>query len=175
MSTADLTDAQLGAEALRGDRDAFTELFARHESGIFNVAYRLTGSREDARDITQEAFLRVFARLDELRGRDVNLAAYLHRTSRNLVYDRSEGRRRETPSAEIEARWRGGGTTTSGGCSTSRPARSPSSSPAPAWGCAASCGSSRSTWRRWSPAAGGASVTSPRSSTASSTPTGRTC
>lgn len=103
MSTADLTDAQLGAEALRGDRDAFTALFARHESGIFNVAYRLTGSREDARDITQEAFLRVFARLDDLRGRDVNLAAYLHRTARNLVYDRSEGRRRETPSAEIEA------------------------------------------------------------------------
>ncbi|WP_217923833.1 sigma-70 family RNA polymerase sigma factor [Miltoncostaea oceani] len=102
MSTADLTDAQLGAEALRGDRDAFTALFGRHESGLYNVAYRLTGSREDARDITQEAFLRVFARLDDLRGRDVNLAAYLHRTARNLVYDRSEGRRRETPSAEIE-------------------------------------------------------------------------
>ena len=101
MSPADLTDEQLGREALRGDRDAFTELFARHESGLYNVAYRLTGDREDAADITQEAFLRVFARLDDLAGREVNLPAYLHRTARNLVYDRSAQRRRETPVEEM--------------------------------------------------------------------------
>lgn len=102
VSTAGLTDAELGAEALRGDRGAFAELFGRHESGLVNVAYRMTGSREDAADIAQEAFLRVFARLPQLAGRDVDLAAYLHRTARNLVYDRSAGRARETPVASIE-------------------------------------------------------------------------
>ena len=102
MSTGQVTDEQLGRRALAGDRDAFTELFARHESGLFNVSYRLTGNREDAADITQEAFLRVFARLDDLAGREVNLAAYLHRTARNLVYDRSAERARETPTDQVE-------------------------------------------------------------------------
>ncbi|MGE3138412.1 MAG: sigma-70 family RNA polymerase sigma factor [Thermoleophilia bacterium] len=102
MTPADLTDAQLGALAIDGDRDAFGELFARHESGVMNAVYRMTGSREDAADITQEAFLRVFARLGDLEGREVNLAAYLHRTARNLVYDRSTRRARETPVEDME-------------------------------------------------------------------------
>jgi RNA polymerase sigma-70 factor (ECF subfamily) len=102
MSTLDATDEQLGRRALAGDREAFTELFGRHESGLFNVSYRLTGSREDAADITQEAFLRVFARLDDLAGREVNLAAYLHRTARNLVYDRSAHGARVSPTDEVE-------------------------------------------------------------------------
>ena len=101
MSPADLTDEQLGQRALAGDRDAFAELFGRHERGLYNVAYRLTGDREDAADITQEAFLRVFARMDDLAGREVNLPAYLHRTARNLVYDRSARHARETPVDEL--------------------------------------------------------------------------
>ncbi len=100
VSPADITDERLGRQALAGDRAAFTELFTRHESGVYNVAYRLTGNREDAADITQESFLRVFARLDDLAGREVNLAAYLHRTARNLVYDRSA--HREAPSDRME-------------------------------------------------------------------------
>ncbi|MBJ7457440.1 MAG: sigma-70 family RNA polymerase sigma factor, partial [Thermoleophilia bacterium] len=102
MSTLDATDEQLGRRALAGDREAFTELFGRHESGLFNVSHRLTGSREDAADITQEAFLRVFSRLDDLAGREVNLAAYLHRTARNLVYDRSAHGARVVPTDEVE-------------------------------------------------------------------------
>jgi RNA polymerase sigma factor (sigma-70 family) len=102
LSVSALTDEQLGRRALDGDRAAFTELFGRHEAGLLNVAHRLTGSREDAADIAQEAFLRVFARLDDLAGREVNLAAYLHRTARNLVYDRGARRGREAPDAEIE-------------------------------------------------------------------------
>lgn len=102
MSTVDVTDEQLGRRALAGDREAFTELFRRHEDGLFNVSYRLTGSREDAADITQEAFLRVFARLDDLAGREVNLTAYLHRTARNLVYDRSAQGARVSPTDEVE-------------------------------------------------------------------------
>ena len=99
---AAVSDEELGRQALAGDRDAFAELFGRHEAGLFNVAHRLTGNRDDAADITQEAFLRVFARLDDLAGREVNLAAYLHRTARNLVYDRSAQRVREAPTGEME-------------------------------------------------------------------------
>ncbi len=102
MSGPALTDEQLSQRALGGDRDAFTELFGRYEPGLYNVVYRVTGNREDAADITQEAFLRVYARLDDLRGREINLAAYLHRTARNLVYDHASARGRERPTATIE-------------------------------------------------------------------------
>ena len=99
---APLTDEQLGRRALDGDREAFAELFGRYEGGLYNVTLRLTGSREDAADITQEAFLRVFARLEELQRRRIALGPYLHRTARNLVYDHGARRAREVPSAAIE-------------------------------------------------------------------------
>ena len=100
---ADL-DADLSRRALAGDHDAFQELFRRHEGGLLNVALRMTGNREDAADITQEAFLRVFARLGTLgeRGEAVNLPAYLYRTAKNLVYDHSGRRAREIPDEDVE-------------------------------------------------------------------------
>ncbi len=96
-------ETDLSARALDGDVEAFTELFAMHEQALQNVAYRVTGSREDAADIAQEAFLRVFARLDALAERpDVNLAAYLFRTARNLVYDHHGRSGRETLQDDLE-------------------------------------------------------------------------
>src|SRR3990172_8390073 len=82
-------EQRLGSRAIAGDREAFGKLFSLHERGLYNLSYRLSGNREDAADLTQEAFLKVFAQLPRLQGRDVNLAAYLYRTARNLAYDRS--------------------------------------------------------------------------------------
>ncbi|MCC6831645.1 MAG: sigma-70 family RNA polymerase sigma factor [Thermoleophilia bacterium] len=87
-----MTDEQLSRLATNGDQEAFLELFTRHEHGLLNFCHRLTGNREDAADLVQESFLRVFARLPALEGRDVNLAAYLRRTARNLAYDAASGR-----------------------------------------------------------------------------------
>lgn len=94
-------EAELATRALAGDRDAFGELFSLHERSLLNLTYRMTGNREDAADITQEAFLRVFARLGNLQGREVNLGAYLTTTARNLVYDHSVKRRREVADDDI--------------------------------------------------------------------------
>lgn len=94
-------EAELATRALAGDRDAFGELFALHERSLLNLTYRMTGNREDAADITQEAFLRVFARLGNLQGREINLGAYLTTTARNLVYDHSVKSRREVAADDI--------------------------------------------------------------------------
>lgn len=95
-----LSDEHLGRLATAGDRDAFGELFGRHEHGLLNFCHRLTGDRDEAADLVQESFLRVFAQLDRLEGRDVNLAAYLRRVARNLVYDRAPRRAAEVPVAD---------------------------------------------------------------------------
>ncbi|NJN55533.1 MAG: hypothetical protein HC804_12730 [Anaerolineae bacterium] len=43
-------------QAQKGDEMAFAELVRRHQTAVFNVAYRLFGRRQDAEDAAQEAF-----------------------------------------------------------------------------------------------------------------------
>jgi RNA polymerase sigma-70 factor (ECF subfamily) len=61
------SDAQLVSQALRGDRAAFGELARRYRGATRRLAERLTGDPETARDLTQEALLRAYLRLGELR------------------------------------------------------------------------------------------------------------
>src|SRR5438046_469285 len=52
------------ARCLRGDASAFEALVTRYERVVFTVAMRLLGNAEDARDATQNAFVRAYERLD---------------------------------------------------------------------------------------------------------------
>ena len=64
------TDHELITRAQAGDTAAFGMLAQRHQTAVFNVAYRLMGRRRDAEDATQEAFLRAYralARFDKKR------------------------------------------------------------------------------------------------------------
>jgi len=56
-------DAALVARCLEGDVEAFDPLVRRYERVLFNVAGRMLGDREDARDVTQEAFLKAYQKL----------------------------------------------------------------------------------------------------------------
>ena len=51
-----------------GDREAFTTLMVRYQRPIYNAAFWIVRSAEDARDIAQSVFLRVAERLDEFDG-----------------------------------------------------------------------------------------------------------
>jgi RNA polymerase sigma-70 factor (ECF subfamily) len=61
MDSAD--DGQLVARCLEGEVEAFEPLVARYQRVLFNVAFRLLGDREDARDATQTAFVRAYEKL----------------------------------------------------------------------------------------------------------------
>jgi RNA polymerase sigma-70 factor (ECF subfamily) len=56
-------DTMLVQACLRGDRNAFDELVDRYEGPLFNAAYRITGSIEDAMDATQSAFVNAYEKL----------------------------------------------------------------------------------------------------------------
>jgi len=62
LSPAD--DIECVARCLRGDAAAFEAVVARYQRVLFTLALRLTGNREDARDATQNAFIRAFEKLD---------------------------------------------------------------------------------------------------------------
>jgi RNA polymerase sigma-70 factor, ECF subfamily len=80
------TDAALVRRARDGSRDAAGELFARHWPGAWRAALVVTGRREMADDVAQDAFERAFAalgRFDESRP----FGAWLHRIVVNRALD----------------------------------------------------------------------------------------
>jgi len=98
-STAD--EARLAHAAAAGDGAAFATLYDRYEGRIFNFCNRLLGSRDDAADATQDAFLKVLQRLPKLEGRDLNFSAYLFTAARNASYDMIGKRKRAEPTDEV--------------------------------------------------------------------------
>lgn len=83
---ADASDEALVARVRRGDVAAFEALVHRHERRLFNLAYRMLGRREDARDAVQDAFVSCYRRLDTFRG-DARFSTWLHRIAVNACYD----------------------------------------------------------------------------------------
>jgi RNA polymerase sigma-70 factor, ECF subfamily len=84
-----------------GDGAAFAELYDQYESRVFNLCYRITGSRDDAADATQEAFLGLLPRLPELSERGAELGSYVLTSARNACYDLIARRKRAEPSDEL--------------------------------------------------------------------------
>jgi RNA polymerase sigma-70 factor (ECF subfamily) len=56
-------DADLVARCLRGEVEAFEPLVLRYQRVLFNVAWRMLGDREDARDVVQGAFVKAWEKL----------------------------------------------------------------------------------------------------------------
>jgi RNA polymerase sigma-70 factor (ECF subfamily) len=86
-------DEDLVGRAVAGDISAFGILVERHERRVYNLAFRMTGREEDARDATQDAFLTALRRLSTFRG-DAAFTTWLHRVTVNACYDllRKRGR-----------------------------------------------------------------------------------
>jgi RNA polymerase sigma-70 factor (ECF subfamily) len=80
------TDAELVARFKDGDRSAFDALVSRHQRRVYNLAYRMLGRVEDARDAAQEAFLSCYRHLGSFRG-DSAFGTWLHRITVNACYD----------------------------------------------------------------------------------------
>jgi len=95
---ADPPDRDLVARFQDGDEGAFVTLMQRHEGRIYNLAYRMLGGPEDARDATQDAFLSCFRHLPSFRG-DAAFSTWLHRVAVNACYDLL---RRRKPVASLE-------------------------------------------------------------------------
>jgi RNA polymerase sigma-70 factor (ECF subfamily) len=68
------------------------EVVDDHSARVFRLAYRLTGNRADAEDLTQEVFVRVFRSLDSFTPGTVE--GWLHRITTNLFLDQARRRSR---------------------------------------------------------------------------------
>ena len=61
-------DVALVERAKKGDTAAFEQLVRQYERQVFRVAQHITQNREDAEDITQDAFLKAYEKLDQFQG-----------------------------------------------------------------------------------------------------------
>jgi RNA polymerase sigma-70 factor (ECF subfamily) len=88
----------------RGDPHAFARLVALHEGMVFNLAARLLGETEEARDVAQEVFLQVFRTLGRFEGRST-LKTWIYRIVVNQCRNRQRWwrRRRKERSCPIDA------------------------------------------------------------------------
>jgi RNA polymerase sigma-70 factor (ECF subfamily) len=83
----DATDAPaVLARARQGDAEAFRALVEQHSRRAFQLAYRMTGSEQDAEDVVQESFLRAYRQLGRFEAR-ANFGTWLHRIVVNCAVD----------------------------------------------------------------------------------------
>jgi RNA polymerase sigma-70 factor, ECF subfamily len=92
--TPDSDDAEVVRKVARGDVMAFTELVERHRAAVVRVAAGIVGA-DDAEDVSQDAFLRAYHRLERFRG-DAPFRSWLLRITHNAALDHL-ARRRPVP------------------------------------------------------------------------------
>jgi len=84
-------DATATVDAAAWQPPTWEEIVTQHTDRVYRLAYRLTGNKADAEDLTQETFVRVFRSLD--RYQPGTFEGWLHRITTNLFLD---GARRRT-------------------------------------------------------------------------------
>lgn len=95
------SDESLARAAAEGDPQAFSHLLERHYDTLFRLAFRLTGVRAEAEDLTQDVCAALPARLAGFRG-EARFTTWLWRVAVNAAHDR---RRRAAAHARKAEGW----------------------------------------------------------------------
>jgi RNA polymerase sigma-70 factor (ECF subfamily) len=103
LASTEAIDALI-QRCLAGDQGAWEEIVRQHWRRVFNIAYKFTGRHDEAEDLTQDVFLKIFKSLKTF-DRRANFQTWLVSVSRNLCIDhyRSVRKERETIDRDIDA------------------------------------------------------------------------
>ena len=89
-------DSILIERCLEGDQGSWEDLVKVHTRRVYAICYRFLGKDEEAQDLTQEVFLRIFKTLKSFRAGEGSFTVWLSRLTRNLLIDnyrRTKGER----------------------------------------------------------------------------------
>ena len=84
-SKDEISNAELVRKSQFGDKAAFEQLVIRHQELVFSRAYKLTGNREMANDVAQEAFIRAWKAIEKFRG-DSTFSTWIYRITVNTAW-----------------------------------------------------------------------------------------
>src|SRR5713226_2811009 len=90
------------ARARQGDSDAFRALVEQHSRSVFRLAFRMTGSEQDAEDVVQESFFRAYRQLGRFESR-ANFGTWLYRIVANCAVDLMRARQARHDQARGES------------------------------------------------------------------------
>lgn len=107
MGLTAASDEELALALKAGNESAFDELVRRYEGRVYAVAYRFTGNREDALDVAQEAFIKVYRKIGMWEPRSGFLPWLLRLTTNQSIDLLRRQKRRRTESLDAAD---GGGT-----------------------------------------------------------------
>ena len=80
-----ISNSELVRKSQLGDKAAFEQLVIRHQDLVFSLAYKLTGNREMANDVAQEAFIRAWKAIEKFRG-DSTFSTWIYRITVNTAW-----------------------------------------------------------------------------------------
>ncbi len=81
----ELSEAELVARSQNGDKEAFEQLVIRNQDLVFSLAFKLSGNRDLANDIAQEAFIRAWRAIEKFRG-DSAFSTWIYRITVNTAW-----------------------------------------------------------------------------------------
>ncbi len=81
-----LEEAELIARSQQGDQEAFREIFEQYKEKVYRIAYGVVRHREDALDIVQEVFIKLFHSIGKFKG-ESRFYTYLYRMAMNTAID----------------------------------------------------------------------------------------
>ena len=96
-----ISDLSLVERCRVNDEAAFDEVVSRYKNKVYNYVYRMTGSSDDAEDLTQEVFIRMYLSLDSFRGQS-SLNTWLFRIASNLCIDQFRRQKNKTPAYSLD-------------------------------------------------------------------------
>ena len=104
MPNIDRQETELISRAKQGDMQAFEELILQLEKIVYNVAFRMMNHSEDARDLSQEVFLKAYKNLEKFDERS-SFSTWLYRITTNTCIDemrKRKGKQSYSLEAELE-------------------------------------------------------------------------
>jgi len=81
-------ETQLISRCQQGDQEAFKEIFDRYQKKVYRIAYGVVRHREEALDIVQEVFVKLFHSIKNFKGKS-HFYTYLYRMVMNTAIDHS--------------------------------------------------------------------------------------
>jgi RNA polymerase sigma-70 factor, ECF subfamily len=104
MGTRSVLESEISLieRCLAGEQGGWEELVKTHTKRVYAICYRFTGKNNEAQDLTQDVFLRIFKTLGSFRAGEGSFTVWLTRLTRNLLVDHYRRTKQERVTDAIE-------------------------------------------------------------------------
>ncbi len=96
-----LTDEVLVSMIIQGKKDAFCELIKRYERQIYSLAYRLTNNPDDAQDLAQEAFSKIYLVIEKY-DKSRPFFPWMYKVASNVCYSRLRSNKKKGQEVSLD-------------------------------------------------------------------------